>query len=82
MTGVAPVSAVALRQATSADYDQISSLTTRYGIRYRDREEWLRHWVNNPQYLRQENWPIGWGPSRTTRVAWRARCSTSRWLTN
>ncbi len=56
----AAVSAVALREATFADYDQISSLVARSGIRPRDREEWQHVWVNNAEYLRQENWPIGW----------------------
>lgn len=61
MTGSqAPVAAVALREATFADYDQIAALAARYRLRPRDRQEWRHVWTDNAEYLRHKNWPIGW----------------------
>jgi len=49
-----------LRQATFADYAQISSLGSRYGLQFRSYEEWRHLWVNNPTYKSLPEWPIGW----------------------
>ncbi len=48
------------RQATFDDYDQVTALASRYGLKPETREEWLHLWTNNPLYHQLPNWPIGW----------------------
>ena len=54
------MSEVKLREASFDDYQSISSLGAQYGLRARSPEEWRHVWLNNPEYRRNEGWPIGW----------------------
>ena len=50
-----------IREASFADYQQISALESRYGLGPRSYEEWSHLWLNNPIYPElQPGWPIGW----------------------
>jgi hypothetical protein len=51
---------VRMREASLEDYEQVSELTFRHGMRRRTREEWGHIWLNNPEYRRQRRWPLGW----------------------
>jgi len=49
-----------IREAVFADYPQISSLESRYGLNPRTFEEWSHLWTGNPVLRGRPNWKIGW----------------------
>jgi hypothetical protein len=50
-----------IREATFADYPQITSLESRYGLESKTDAEWRHLWINNPVYIElRGDWPIGW----------------------
>src|ERR1700751_5184755 len=52
---------VNIRIASFEDYDQISSLESKYGLDAKSYEEWTHLWSNNPVSGREKPvWPIGW----------------------
>lgn len=59
--GNQPGATPSIREASFADYQQISTLESRYGLAPRSYEEWSHVWLNNPIYPElQPGWPIGW----------------------
>jgi 3-oxoacyl-(acyl-carrier-protein) synthase/acyl carrier protein/GNAT superfamily N-acetyltransferase len=52
--------AAEIREATLADYPQITSMCARNGLGTKTREEWEHLWTGNPVYRKSPNWPIGW----------------------
>jgi len=53
--------ATTVRPATFADYEQIVSLESRYGLGAKRHEEWSHLWLANPAYREcGPDWPIGW----------------------
>ncbi len=49
-----------IRVAGFADYPQISSLESRYGLNTKSYEEWAYLWTGNPVYREVPDWTIGW----------------------
>ncbi len=50
-----------LREASFADYAEISQLESRHGLRNKTRDQWLHLWIDNPVYKRLDGkFPIGW----------------------
>ena len=56
-----PASSVWLREASFNDYEEISSLESRYALETKSLEEWHHLWTGNPLFVILEKaWPIGW----------------------
>ena len=59
--GAQPGGTPTIREASFADYQEISALESRYGLGPRSYEEWSHLWLNNPLYYElQQDWTIGW----------------------
>src|SRR4051812_32246640 len=49
-----------IRHATFEDYQRITDLHDRNGLRSCPGETWERLWTSNPAYAARPDWPLGW----------------------
>jgi hypothetical protein len=51
---------VSVREASFDDYQQIAAIEKRTNLGNRAEGDWLRFWLENPEYKRNQHWPVGW----------------------